>query len=62
MICFTEGNELFFPGQWKVGSNAGGTIECDTFFSNPQYVFTLAGEREQNSFYHAYRICEYAQS
>ncbi|KAL5004233.1 hypothetical protein ScPMuIL_017689 [Solemya velum] len=28
-------------GCWRIGENAGGWLECDTFHHNPQYIVTL---------------------
>ncbi|XP_052796147.1 calpain-8-like [Mya arenaria] len=28
-------------GRWKAGFNAGGWLECSTFFANPQYIITI---------------------
>ncbi|XP_050400927.1 calpain-9 [Patella vulgata] len=33
--------EINQKGRWVVNINAGGWLECDTFYKNPQYILTL---------------------
>ena len=37
---------MSFRGSWKKGLNAGGWLECDSFYQNPQYLITLHTDGE----------------
>lgn len=33
--------QMSFKGSWKTSLNAGGWLECESFYQNPQYLITL---------------------
>lgn len=33
--------QMSFKGSWKTGLNAGGWLECESFYQNPQFLITL---------------------
>lgn len=37
---------MSFKGSWKTGLNAGGWLECESFYQNPQFLITLHTDGE----------------
>lgn len=38
--------QMSFKGSWKTGLNAGGWLECESFYQNPQFLITLHTDGE----------------
>ena len=40
-IAFIIEYQISMKGRWKANFNAGGWLECPTFYENPQYIITI---------------------